>query len=270
VALGEGLYKAANIPLGTGVTDDTNTRIVGGQNAARNQFPYQISLQRWNGARFGHICGGSIISPSWILTAAHCTQGVAANHRIVAGILLLSDTNIAGQQTRAVTQFINHALYPGGNQVSPNDISLARLAAALTYTVNVQPIPIPQQGHTSLGTGTLSGWGLLATGTATPNHLQFANLPVVPEAQCNSILTSLLGWNNPFSVALNLCSGTVRGNESACNGDSGGPYVKNGRVVGIVSWGLVPCGNAGAPSVYVKTSAYTNWITTNTGGEVRP
>jgi secreted trypsin-like serine protease len=272
LALAEGKFQAAYIPLATEISNDPSLRIVGGQDATRNQFPYQISLQRRVIlSLYSHICGGSILSTNWVLTAAHCTHGTAAgNLRVIAGILLLNDANIAGQQTRDASQIINHPSYPGGNQVAPNDISLVRLATPLSYTINVQPIAIPQQGHSSRGTGVLSGWGLLRSGGSTPNHLQFANLPVVPETECNAILTSLLGSNNPFSIALNLCSGTVLGFESACNGDSGGPYVKDGNVIGVVSWGLVPCGDAGAPSVFAKTSAYSNWITTSTGGEVRP
>lgn len=75
---------------------------------------------------------------------------------------------------------------------------------------------------------------------------------------------------NPFDVNLNVCSGIVNGGESACSGDSGGPLVNSGVVVGIVSWGLTPCGVANAPSVYGRVSAYTNWIVQQTGGEVQP
>lgn len=83
-------------------------------------------------------------------------------------------------------------------------------------------------------------------------------------------MDAFLGSRNPFDENLNVCSGIRFGGESACNGDSGGPLVQNNVLIGAVSWGLVPCGAAGAPSVYVKVSAYIPWITENTNGEVRP
>jgi transmembrane serine protease 9 len=269
LALAEGLYKAAYIPLADEISYEPSLRIVGGQAATRNQFPYQISLQRRAILSFSHICGGSVLSNRWVLTAAHCTASFAAsNLRVVAGLLLLNEN--VGQQISNVQRYINHPGYPGGSQVSADDIALIELSTALVFGASVQPIRIPQAGASTRGQGVLSGWGLLQTGGTVPNALQFANLPFVPEPECATILAGFLGWSNPFNELLNVCSGTVRGHESACNGDSGGPYVQNGQVKGVVSWGLTPCGNAGAPSVYAKVSAYTNWITTTTGGEVRP
>lgn len=156
--------------------------------------------------------------------------------------------------------------------MAPNDISVLRLAQSLAYTsTNVAPINIPPQGAVASGTGILSGWGLTVPGGSTPNHLQFANLPFVPADQCGQILDSLLGAaRNPFDRDLNVCSGIVNGGESACSGDSGGPYAQNGRVYGVVSWGLTPCGVANAPSVYARTAAYSNWIVQQTNGEVTP
>ncbi|ENN79280.1 hypothetical protein YQE_04256, partial [Dendroctonus ponderosae] len=89
-------------------------------------------------------------------------------------------------------------------------------------------------------------------------------------SECDNILNDLLGDRNPFDVELNVCSGIRNGGESACSGDSGGPLVNNGLLVGVVSWVLVPCGGHNAPTVYGKTSAFTDWIVQNTNGEVEP
>ncbi|CAH1126141.1 unnamed protein product [Ceutorhynchus assimilis] len=250
---------------------DPNFRIVGGHNAERGQFPYQASLQmRSSATRYSHICGGSIISKNWILSAAHCTQSAASSYRVVVGVILQTDQNIPGQQIIAVRQIINHPGYPGGVQVSADDVCLIRLSKPLSFTANVQPIAIPPQGAKYQGSSTLSGWGLTVSGGNIPNHLQYAILPLVEEYKCERILRALLGSNSPFSPNLNVCSGIRLGGESACSGDSGGPLEHNGRVVGIVSWVLMPCGAWDAPSVYAKTSAYSNWIVQQTKGEVRP
>ncbi|CAH1129354.1 unnamed protein product [Ceutorhynchus assimilis] len=271
VALADsGTYEASYYPTEP-VTIDTNSglRVVNGQNARRNQFPYQISLQRRGLVRFSHICGGSIIGKRHILTAAHCVSGTApSNLQVVAGILLLNDANVAGQQTRSIDQIIIHELYPGGNQVSANDVAIILLSRPLSYSINVQPIAIPRNHHHAQGDSLLSGWGLTRSGGSSPNNLQYVDVPIVNSVECGDILSSYIR-NSPFSVELNICSGIRNGGESACNGDSGGPLAQHGKVVGIVSWGLVPCGNLNAPSVYAKVAAYDKWIERKTNGEVR-
>ncbi|ERL90318.1 trypsin [Dendroctonus ponderosae] len=262
------VYEAVYFPAAP-VNVSTNLRVVGGLNAERNQFPYQVSLQRLRLIAYYHICGGTILSPNWVLSAAHCTPN-GYTYRVAAGILLQSDSGVLGQQTVAVAQVINHALYPGNNIVAPNDVSLVRLASSLVYGISVQALPIPPRGYEARGEAILSGWGLIRTGGSIPDRLQFANLPIVPERECDEILTGFLGTRNPFSVELNVCSGIQFGGESACNGDSGGPLFNDGLVVGVVSWVLVPCGGHNAPSVYAKTSAFTDWIVENTRGEVQP
>ncbi|ENN79279.1 hypothetical protein YQE_04256, partial [Dendroctonus ponderosae] len=260
-------YNAAYLDTPLKVSD--GLQIIGGFNALRNQFPYQVSVQRLWILTYSHVCGGSIISSNWVLTASHCTT--SGTYRVVAGIVLQTDENVFGQQTLAVSEIINHPLYPETDAVAPNDISLLRLSRSLIYVENVQPIPIPHRGYVAEGDAVLTGWGLTRPSALTiPNHLQFAYLPIVPGEECDNILNDLLGDRNPFDVELNVCSGIRNGGESACSGDSGGPLVNNGLLVGVVSWVLVPCGGHNAPTVYGKTSAFTDWIVQNTNGEVEP
>ncbi|KAF7286845.1 hypothetical protein GWI33_003901 [Rhynchophorus ferrugineus] len=254
------------------IFDNSTLRVVAGQDASRNQFPYQISLRLVSGIFMYHICGGSIISQRWVLSAAHCTSGRDASaFRVTAGILIQTDSGIANQQTVAVSQITNHASYPGGNSVSANDICVIRLASLLTYGSNVQPIALALANSNPSGTATLSGWGSIGPPTnAAATTLQFVNIPILAQAQCASVIASLSGANNPFRSDLNVCTTTrtSTSSESACSGDSGGPLVVNNRLVGIVSWGYTPCGSPNIPSVYVHVAAYLNWISANTAGEV--
>lgn len=97
-------------------------RIVGGHDAERGAFPYQISLQYGYPFLLGHICGGSIINKRWVLTAAHCITELVplpfAHHFVVAGIHNLKEN---GQMIKVKASYV-HPDYEGG--VNPNDIAL--------------------------------------------------------------------------------------------------------------------------------------------------
>ncbi|XP_060534706.1 chymotrypsin-2-like [Cylas formicarius] len=245
-------------------TVNPGQRIAGGDNAARNQFPYQVSVQIGSGANFRHYCGGSIIGTTYVLTAAHCFDfpQVPALYRIVAGVLNLNDINV-GEQVRAITRIVNHELYPGNNVVAPNDIAVARVASPFAWTVNVQPIDLPAPNKEPSGYAFLSGWGSLgANNPAAPNTLQFVEVPIVHANECRVRLdVLLLGRPHPLDVNTNICSGPARAIESACGGDSGGPLALHGELVGVVSWGLTPCGTIpNAVSVYAKVTSFLDWI----------
>lgn len=125
-------------------------------------------------------------------------------------------------------------------------------------------IRLPEKGEDVDGDTVLAGWG--STGGTIipimPTRLQTIGLPVVPLDQCGKALTELVG-PNPLAPT-NICTGPLTGGKSACSGDSGGPLVKeflNGfKQVGIVSWGIIPCGSEGAPSVYTGVSHFVDWI----------
>lgn len=89
-----------------------NLRIIGGHDAQPGQFPYQVSLQICIlGSLCSHSCGGSIISPNQILTAAHCYQGGSFySYRVIAGVTKLSD-NSAGRQVVNVQSWAIHPQY---------------------------------------------------------------------------------------------------------------------------------------------------------------
>lgn len=129
----------------------------------------------------------------------------------------------------------------------------------------MQPIQLPSAGVVPTGDSLLSGWGSVST-TSTPsmpNTLQKATLPLLDLNVCANALIAIFGTSSPLE-ATNVCTGPLTGSLSACSGDSGGPLAQNGQLIGVVSWGVSPCGSEGAPSVYARVSNYIGWINSHT------
>lgn len=246
--------------FGTLAAPSHHNRITGGEDAEAGEFPYQISLQWGIFGMYQHVCGGSIIAPNWILTAGHCVTELPfdGDMEILAGIDNLSHTS--GAQKIAVVERIVHPDYNGG--VNPNDVALLRLASSLEYNDLVQAIELPASGEEPSGDVVLSGWGSTSTSNfpVMPNQLQKVDLPVLDHEGCAAAFTELMGTSEPLDEVSNVCTANPGDHKSACSGDSGGPLAGNGKIVGIVSWGLVPCGSEGAPSVYTKVSSFVDWI----------
>lgn len=234
-----------------------NGRVVGGQNAVPHSAPWIVSLQ-WGLATPAQHCGGSIITPAWVVTAAHCLGGIT---NIGVFVMIAGRHNIgiaeASEQRRNINRARTwpHPQYEGG--VGPFDIGMIHAAPAFVFNQFVAPIALPPAGSIHSGLATLHGWGSTSTGIfpIMPPILQTVTKPILPMVQCEAVL----GPGSPVHPT-NVCTGPLTGGISACGGDSGGPLAQNGLLVGIVSWGFVPCGSVNAPSVYVRTSAFNAWI----------
>ncbi|XP_015176246.1 PREDICTED: transmembrane protease serine 9-like [Polistes dominula] len=250
-------YLGFNLPL-------FEPRITGGSNANQNEFPYQVSLQ-WGltSSKLKHFCGGSILNERWILTAGHCVLAVPSIGSFVvkAGKHNIANTE-SGEQQRLVIKQIVHENYRGG--VNPYDIALLKLNAPLNLNSIVSPIKLPKSGSIPSGNSILSGWGSVSTSSIAqmPDILQKATLPLIDINTCRQALNNVVG-TTPIHET-NVCTGPLTGGYSACSGDSGGPLAiksgSNSEIIGVVSWGIIPCGTRGAPSVYTRVSAFNSWI----------
>merc|ERR550519_1863289 len=154
-------------------------RIVGGEEAADGEFPWQVSLRSIGALGATHFCGGSIIDKDWIMTAAHCCAGQLplTMHVVAGGIKLNNFEN--EEEPRNVADIIGHPNYSASTIT--NDVCLLKLKESLEWTEFVQPITLPEAGQvTEAGTDcVVTGWGNLSEGGfGLPNVLHKVTVPV--------------------------------------------------------------------------------------------
>merc|ERR1719333_199505 len=220
-----------------------NGRIVGGQETEQHEYPWQVGLVSRNGRT--PWCGGTLISSTHVLTAAHCTDGAAASNIRV----LLGEHNIADSVFNRVdvAEIINHPDYD--SRTTDNDYAILRLSQAVTFTNEVAPACLPADtGATYAGVlATVTGWGTLSSGGNQPTALQEVDVTVTTNTECN---------NAYGSITANMICAADSGKDS-CQGDSGGPLIaaENGRqaLIGVVSWGR-GCAFEGFPGVYARVT----------------
>ena len=234
---------------GRGLEPLLEGRIVGGNPTTIEQFPWQVSMQRFG----GHRCGAVILSANRMLSAAHCTNIITL---VGLAVRAGSSQSQSGGQLLNVDRVVNH---PQFNQFTlDNDICVLWLAGSFNMApAGLSTIRIPSQNEgTAIGAmGQVSGWGALCEGCAGSPDLRYVSKPVITNAQCNT------AYSGGITAGM-LCAGFPEGGRDACQGDSGGPFVVSGTLAGIVSWGS-GCARPGFPGVYARVSFYTNWILAN-------
>ncbi|KAM7347493.1 transmembrane protease serine 9-like [Cochliomyia hominivorax] len=226
-------------------------RIVGGQNAMEKQFPYQISLRIFN----RHICGGSIISKNFVVTAAHCVTITSKNkvRKLPVSIMSIHAGSIevnTGGIIRQVSEVKVHPNYENFN----NDIAVIKMQEPLEWSEHIQQVSLAEVQPEPGAEVITSGWGRLRTGGGIPQILQYNKLFSIGNEECRRLI-----GNVPPSV---LCLGHIRGN-GVCNGDSGGPAVYNNSLVGITNFIVGECGS-NIPDGYASISYLIKWINSNT------
>ncbi|MFD6497686.1 trypsin-like serine protease [Streptomyces sp. NPDC059944] len=271
VAAGDSVDAAprkTSLSAGTTATH-VDPKIIGGTTTTITTAPWMAQL--WyiddkgtstTSDDLGFFCGGSVVSPTKILTAAHCVKDEhgksydwPAHGSIVTGTAQLpDDAGLHGGVVTGVARQWNHPSY------SPTTINNDIAVLTLDTPVSAKPIRMTTSGDTaSYASGTkatLYGWGRTTSTTEDISEtLKTATLPVNSDTTCKS------AYGSDFVAGHMVCAGTKAtgtdtGTTTACNGDSGGPLIVNSRIVGVVSWGVKDCVAKGAYSVFSKVSTY--------------
>ncbi|KAJ8721468.1 hypothetical protein PYW07_002243 [Mythimna separata] len=241
-------------------------RIVGGSPTTIDKYPYMANMQYGLHTIWWYTaCGGSLLTTTSVLSAAHCYYGDATEEwRVVLG------TSYRWQDgtMHPVSQLVLHEGYVPATL--DHDIAVIRLSVPAVYTNVIQPASIPGTNYV-LADGssvTTLGWGATSEIDEYPNQLNHVHIYTINQELCAARyahLNSQPGFESWPNITDNmLCAGILDvGGKDACGGDSGGPLAHhNNIVVGVVSWGF-QCGHAVYPGVYVRVSRYTNWIVAN-------
>ncbi|XP_078738580.1 serine protease 27-like [Lampetra fluviatilis] len=231
-----------------------SSRVVGGRPVAGGRWPWQVSLHY----DASLVCGGSIVAPSWVVTAAHCVvhNPLPGLWKAYAG--LVEQPSIIAPYL-VVDKVYFHSLYD--TQSSDYDVALLRLQGPAHFSDSVSPVCLPGAELDSRPGQMcwITGWGqTYEYENVVSATLQEARVPLLSSALCNSG-----GYYWGAITPRMVCAGYAEGGIDGCQGDSGGPLVCAGAtrwlLTGVTSWGA-GCGRARRPGVYSRISTLLPWL----------
>nr|XP_057908092.1 uncharacterized protein LOC131104668 [Doryrhamphus excisus] len=236
------------------------TRLVGANQCPKGECPWQVLIEL-NGASH---CGGALIRPDWVITAAHCVHGTGLDKlTVVAGEQNL-DADDGTEQRITVSKAIAHEGYVPAT--GDGDIALLHLSRGVALNSQVLPICLPNKDLVDrellpLRYHSVSGWGKRTSGGNAVSGglgspvLRKMSVPLIPNSQCSQV--------SQFNFTANmLCAGYMEGQQESCTGDDGSPltslFGSTHFLLGVVGWGR-GCTRSGYYGVYTNMAKFVDW-----------
>uniref|UniRef100_A0A8C4XC62 Mast cell protease 1A-like n=1 Tax=Erpetoichthys calabaricus TaxID=27687 RepID=A0A8C4XC62_ERPCA len=245
----DGLRWTAFMVLCLGLAGASEVQIINGHEAKPHSRPYMayLSIEMEDGSG---TCGGFLINPDFILTAAHCN---GESITVVLGAHNMSTRETSWQLIQA-EKMIPHPDYNSSTLV--NDIMLLKLAHKAKLKKQVKLVEIPQADD-DVQPGDLcsvAGWGNTVTNGDGSNVLREVNVTIIYWDTCKKSWDAMIPENT-------ICAGGYKTTKGFCQGDSGGPLICNNKAMGIVSFNsILGCKYPNLPNVYTSVAPYRDWI----------
>ncbi|KAM9096141.1 putative threonine protease PRSS50 isoform 1-T1 [Sarcophilus harrisii] len=244
-------------------------RVIAGDDAMARKWPWQVSIQQGK----EHRCGGSLIAPKWVLTAANCVKKNDTLNVLLGTTILTEETNYSARVL--VQEVVIHPNYQQNRYWSwigrENNLALLKLSDKVNYTKQMSPVCIASSAI-DLRVGSfcwITGWGQTKVGDPDESVplspiLQEAEISIMHNDDCDTLYHDVSEVPSIVRIISSsmLCSDYSRGRDF-CYGDDGSPLVceidHTWFQVGVVSWTL-GCAHLETPGVYSRISEYSKWI----------
>nr|KAF6380671.1 transmembrane serine protease 15 [Myotis myotis] len=238
------------------VAQEVSQKIVGGNNANEGAWPWLTALS-YNGKL---LCGASLVSNDWLVSAAHCVYGrnlEPSKWKAILGLHVTSNLTSPQVVTRLIDQIVINPHY--NKRSKDSDIVMLHLEFKVNYTDYIQPICLPEENQVFLPGRicSIAGWGRIVHDGPTSDILKEAEVPLISNEKCQQQMPE-------YSITENMvCAGYEEGGIDSCQGDSGGPLMcqENNRwfLAGVTSFGY-ECARPNRPGVYARGPRFTEWI----------
>ncbi|KAH7952170.1 hypothetical protein HPB52_019678 [Rhipicephalus sanguineus] len=253
-----------------GVASSALVRIVGGRESQLGAWPWIALLfidVHGNGVR-SPLCGGALVTPRHVLTAAHCT--FSGNRSLTPDAFVarlgehdyLSSDDGANPVDEPVVRIDRHAQFNPRTYL--NDVAVLTLRRPVPLNKDIALICLPygsmRDDQYQNRSANIAGWGELYYGGPSSATLQDTRIPIQSLDTCKeSFKRTSITFTDHY-----LCAGSLKGDKDACRGDSGGPLMllddqQRFTIIGITSFGR-RCAEPGYPGVYTRVAKYLDWI----------